>query len=78
MTNKELKIMKVSSEDNSQRSETNNSRNDSRSEARSGNKPTFQSAWRWLKWVLLALLTAGVITLIWYFSTNHYTNVNRW
>ena len=69
--------MKVSSEDNSQRSETNNSRNDSRSEARSGNKPTFQSAWRWLKWVLLALLTAGVITLIWYFSTNHYTNVNR-
>ena len=77
MTNKELKIMKVSSEDNSQRSETNNSRNDSRSEARSGNKPTFQSAWRWLKWVLLALLTAGVITLIWYFSTNHYTNVNR-
>ena len=77
MTNKELKIMKVSSEDNSQRSETNNSRNDSKSEARSGNKPTFQSAWRWLKWVLLALLTAGVITLIWYFSTNHYTNVNR-
>ena len=77
MTNKELKIMKVSSEDNSQRSETNNSRNDSRSEARSGNKPTFQSAWRWLKWVLLALLTASVITLIWYFSTNHYTNVNR-
>ena len=77
MTNKELNIMKVSSEDNSQRSETNNSRNDSRSEARSGNKPTFQSAWRWLKWVLLALLTAGVITLIWYFSTNHYTNVNR-
>lgn len=77
MTNKELKIMKVSSEDNSQRSETNNSRNDSRSEARSGNKPTFQSAWRWLKWVLLALLTAGVITLIWYFSTNHYTNVNK-
>lgn len=77
MTNKELKIMKVSSEDNSQRSEPNNSRNDSRSEARSGNKPTFQSAWRWLKWVLLALLTAGVITLIWYFSTNHYTNVNR-
>ena len=77
MTNKELRIMKVSSEDNSQRSETNNSRNDSRSEARSGNKPTFQSAWRWLKWVLLALLTAGVITLIWYFSTNHYTNVNR-
>ena len=77
MTNKELKIMKVSSEDNSQRSETNNARNDSRSEARSGNKPTFQSAWRWLKWVLLALLTAGVITLIWYFSTNHYTNVNR-
>ena len=77
MTNKELKIMKVSSEDNSQRSETNNSRNDSRSESRSGNKPTFQSAWRWLKWVLLALLTAGVITLIWYFSTNHYTNVNR-
>ena len=77
MTNKELKIMKVSSEDNSQRSETNNSRNDSRSEARSGNKPTFQSAWRWLKWVLLALLTAGVITLIWYFSTKHYTNVNR-
>ena len=77
MTNKELKIMKVSSEDNSQKSETNNSRNDSKSEARSGNKPTFQSAWRWLKWVLLALLTAGVITLIWYFSTNHYTNVNR-
>lgn len=77
MTNKELKIMKVSSEDNSQRSETNNSRNDSRSEARSGNKPTFQSAWRWLKWVLLALLTAGVITLIWYFSTSHYTNVNK-
>ena len=77
MTNKELKIMKVSSEDNSQRSETNNSRNDSKSEARSGNKPTFQSAWRWLKWVLLALLTAGVITLIWYFSTKHYTNVNR-
>jgi len=77
MTNKELRIMKVSSEDNSQRSETNNSRNDSRSEARSGNKPTFQSAWRWLKWMLLALLTAGVITLIWYFSTNHYTNVNR-
>lgn len=77
MTNKELKIMKVSSEDNSQKSETNNSRNDSRSESRSGNKPTFQSAWRWLKWVLLALLTAGVITLIWYFSTNHYTNVNR-
>ena len=77
MTNKELKIMKVSSEDNSQRSETNNSRNDSKSEARSGNKPTFQSAWRWLKWVLLALLTAGVITLIWYFSTNHYTSVNR-
>ena len=77
MTNKELKIMKVSSEDNSQRSETNNSRNGSKSEARSGNKPTFQSAWRWLKWVLLALLTAGVITLIWYFSTNHYTNVNR-
>lgn len=77
MTNKELKIMKVSSEDNSQKSETNNSRNDSKSEARNGNKPTFQSAWRWLKWVLLALLTAGVITLIWYFSTNHYTNVNR-
>ena len=77
MTNKELEIMKVSSEDNLQKSETNNSRNDSKSEARSGNKPTFQSAWRWLKWVLLALLTAGVITLIWYFSTNHYTNVNR-
>ena len=77
MTNKELKIMKVSSEDNSQRSETNNSRNDSRSEARNGNKPTFQSAWRWLKWVLLALLTAGIITLIWYFSTKHYTNVNK-
>ena len=49
MTNKELKIMKVSSEDNSQRYETNSSRNDSRSETRSGNKPTFQSAWRWLK-----------------------------
>ena len=69
--------MKVLSEDNSQKTETNNSRNDSRSESRGGNKPTFQSAWKWLKWVILALLTAGVITLIWYFSTNHYTNVSK-
>ena len=37
----------------------------------------FQSPWRWLKWVILVALLAGIITLIWYFSTNHYTIVRN-
>ena len=37
----------------------------------------FQSPWRWLKWIILVVLLGGIITLIWYFSTNHYTMVRN-
>ena len=47
---------------------------DEKSSSRSSN---FKSSWKWLKWIIFCLTFGGIITLIWYFSTNHYTMVRN-
>lgn len=42
---------------------------------KTGNRTTFASWWKYLKWVLVLVLLGVFIWLIWYLSTPHYTTI---
>ena len=41
------------------------------------NRSNRRSSKKWLKWFIFILVLGGIITLIWYFSTDHYVNVRN-